>query len=519
MSEQSQDTSPTEARPYTGAFFPNSRHIVVAGGTFTSNNTIVTTAPTDFLRLPLGSIDLQNEIRLDAAGVVSWQRSRGPVRRMYSAQVECRNKPMTVALYQGDHAEEEWRKDLSRHSPLRHPFILQIYAIASSSGIHATVFHDDILPFQQFLESFQHSAILQAYIVLYTDADSHAAYTYYSGILATSGLFSIWWIRPSTSRLSVELSTQVLAVRGRLLRGTQEVAPPHGNLNPRDPTQEFLAISCLGHCQWYSVCSTYFRHRQRTRISLQAEVQMASIIFWPSDRQFEDTTEIAVSPDSHITCMGWISSKLGPLQGSSPRCNAADVFESQISLMKYNDLQCATWLSQANYIFKQRQIASNYENYVLVGNVHFYIQISAPERNPPAGYLFLCSPTDFETESTSLRWPDRPAYWSLDPSGKSPLSVEAASGLGFPPIGLGTEIDEEFWDETVYSGLRKFDAGKGFDPETQDAARYLGFPLLEVVLLDPEVLEQNWTLDQEHECDNELVQEFTAQDDVSSLHY
>jgi hypothetical protein len=60
----------------------------------------------DYLRIPLGSIDLCNEIRVDAAaGAVLRMHRRGAC-RMYSARVECRSTPMTVALYQGDDAEE-----------------------------------------------------------------------------------------------------------------------------------------------------------------------------------------------------------------------------------------------------------------------------------------------------------------------------------------------------------------------------------------------------------------------------
>ncbi|KAJ6485676.1 hypothetical protein C8R45DRAFT_279131 [Mycena sanguinolenta] len=166
-----------ESAMYTGAFFPNSRHLVVKGGTFTNNT--ISSPPADYLRISLGSIDLRNKIRLDEpAGVASRNHGRGAVRRLYSAWVGCHNKPMTVALYQGDHAEEEWRESVSIHASLRHPHILQIYATANSSGIHATVFHDDLIPFDQFLDSFRHSAILQAYIITYTSQDELEAYQY-----------------------------------------------------------------------------------------------------------------------------------------------------------------------------------------------------------------------------------------------------------------------------------------------------------------------------------------------------
>jgi hypothetical protein len=32
------------------------------------------------------------------------------------------------------------------------------------------------------------------------------------------------------------------------------------------------------------------------------------------------------------------------------------------------------------------------------------------------------------------------------------------------------------WDNAVYAGLRKFHQGRGFDPESQEVALYLGMP-------------------------------------------
>ncbi|KAJ6485666.1 hypothetical protein C8R45DRAFT_278815 [Mycena sanguinolenta] len=117
----------SESATYTGAFFPNSRHLVVKGGTFTNNT--ISSPPADYLRISLGSIDLRNKIRLDEpAGVASRNHGRGVVRRLYSAWVGCHNKPMTVALYQGDHAEEV-------------RFIFERRCPDSSSGMAGECFH------------------------------------------------------------------------------------------------------------------------------------------------------------------------------------------------------------------------------------------------------------------------------------------------------------------------------------------------------------------------------------------
>jgi hypothetical protein len=106
--------------------------------------------------------------------------------------------------------------------------------------------------------------------------------------------------------------------------------------------------------------------------------------------------------------------------------------------------------------------------------MYFQIIISQTVEDPPLGYLFLCPPENLRTGSSSFRWPECPAYWSLNPSGVESLSTEDATALGFPTISLSTEIWGRSWDTSVYAGLRQFHQAKGFDPDTQDVARHLG---------------------------------------------
>ncbi|KAJ7927327.1 hypothetical protein B0H13DRAFT_1598805 [Mycena leptocephala] len=76
--------------------------------------------------------------------------------------------------------------------------------------------------------------------------------------------------------------------------------------------------------------------------------------------------------------------------------------------------------------------------------------------------------------------PDCPAYWSLDPSGAERLSPEEAAELGFPSIRSLTSIYIDSWDADVYAALRQFHRAKGFDPDSQDVARHLGYPLYQL---------------------------------------
>jgi hypothetical protein len=58
--------------------------------------------------IPMGDIDLLEEIQLNnATGVVGCHHpERTRVRRVYSAQIDGRKSGVTVAVYQGDGAEE-----------------------------------------------------------------------------------------------------------------------------------------------------------------------------------------------------------------------------------------------------------------------------------------------------------------------------------------------------------------------------------------------------------------------------
>jgi hypothetical protein len=101
--------------------FVGSRHLTVTGQNFTnimnnytsgpmvppgkcvSNNSATRLNIADFRIIPLGDINLQKEIRLNHETVVG---HRPRVRRIYSAKVDRGKSNVTVAMYQGNGAEE-----------------------------------------------------------------------------------------------------------------------------------------------------------------------------------------------------------------------------------------------------------------------------------------------------------------------------------------------------------------------------------------------------------------------------
>ncbi|KAJ7871845.1 hypothetical protein B0H14DRAFT_2723171 [Mycena olivaceomarginata] len=137
------------------------------------------------------------------------------------------------------------------------------------------------------------------------------------------------------------------------------------------------------------------------------------------------------------------------------------------------------WLAQANHIFTQLHTTSQLEDYVCVTEITFILRCLPNTHNTegPEGYLFICPPENFRTGVDSFQWPNCPAYWSHDPSGTARLSTEDAKAFGFPVIHIETRVYGCSWDARVYEGLRRFHRGRGFDPDSQEAAIHLGYPL------------------------------------------
>ncbi|KAJ7018578.1 hypothetical protein C8F04DRAFT_1404871 [Mycena alexandri] len=168
---------------HAGSFFSFSRDFIILGGNFVNNNitTINAASPSysGIRIIPLGDLTLRHEIRLDhQRGVVSHHRSRGCVRRMYSARLG--SHPKTVAVYQGPGAEQEWIIAVKKREAIWHPNILQWCGVARAPGIYATVFHDDLIPFQRYLDIYDLSPLTAVYMYAYFDTEFQDLEQYWS---------------------------------------------------------------------------------------------------------------------------------------------------------------------------------------------------------------------------------------------------------------------------------------------------------------------------------------------------
>ncbi|KAF7359780.1 hypothetical protein MVEN_00702900 [Mycena venus] len=460
-----------------------------------TTNVTFTTAPSlpegrfkDFRRIPLGDIDLLHEIRVNYdSGIVDLQHKQTCFRRVYSARINGRKSKVTVAMYQGNGAEERWQHNIAKYRSIRHPNIVQIWGTATSGNMHATIFHDDLIPLEQILDLYGSLPILTVYIYACSNVDFKEAINYFqSGFRELISSYSCtFWIRRSTCRLCAELIPPWNSIYlGYRLDRDPVSHRIEGNYLLSASLTDAMVIDTLTLQAYHDTCAYNLSHFKNVSVSTHIPVRLGSLVCCSSSNQPEGWIVISSVPLS--LCIGhWRSSNdtRGDEMGNGwTRFCSSDAFNTRFSTFVYPKITpdgvCECWLAQANHIFSRLGIMSNLEDFVLITAVRFTLKITLTIEDPPTGFLFLCPKDNFRTGPSSFQWPDCSAYWSLDPSGTDRLSTEEAEWLGFPTFQLNTEIWRASWDDSVYAGLRQFHQAKGFDPDSQDVARHLGYLLL-----------------------------------------
>ncbi|KAJ7721812.1 hypothetical protein B0H16DRAFT_1473704 [Mycena metata] len=249
----------------------------------------------------------------------------------------------------------------------------------------------------------------------------------------------------------------------------REYHPPI-NLSLDPTTQEAAAIHSLTLEEYHFICLFTLPRYRSGSFSSSATIFSGAVFLLPPNGQLEEGAEIAYLPGAQFYARDWNFGEEGlngvRMENDWTRFDAKDVCNSVLAYTLDFPIDYSAWLTQANYIFSRLQITSNLEDYLAVFKAEFRTTIGNTREDTPPGYLFLCPTTDFQTGSTSFRWPDCPAYWSLDPSGVDRLSTEEATQLGFPAFKLTTKFEGSSWDTSVYAGLRQFHQAKGFDPDS-----------------------------------------------------
>ncbi|KAJ7724765.1 hypothetical protein B0H16DRAFT_1736513 [Mycena metata] len=157
------------------------------------------------------------------------------------------------------------------------------------------------------------------------------------------------------------------------------------------------------------------------------------------------------------------------------------------------------WISQQAYVLKHLQRASGAkEDFLpldLVTGITFEGTLdtkfvgftlwgtSMTDAPTDQVYLFLFPPkVNFvagQFTATNLE-DSKKYYWSLDPAGLDRLTHEVAEDFGLPTLQFSVEVYWRRWDRSDPDIIREFHAAKGFDPDSQDVAIAMGYPLVDV---------------------------------------
>ncbi|KAJ6449986.1 hypothetical protein C8R45DRAFT_1128491 [Mycena sanguinolenta] len=426
--------------------------------------------------IPIGDLNFLREIRHNGGScVIDRRMRRAPMRPMYTARITGSQSIMTAVMFQGEGAEEQCRAAISQYINVRHPNILQLYGLAHTHGLHAALFHDDLIPHKEVREKYWHSHFSMVFFW---------ACVYWRDYTP--------WIRLSTGLLVIELTPPHSMDVALYVVGCGLPPSRTSLLNP-PPVTEIITSMSLNN--YHSICSWDLGQVRNFTISTHVPIRLGSIR-QSSGAEYEKSFEVAFASDWEAVDHGWRTEDLivegcwtqitlaegtSVLENGWTRVNSAEVADEYMRRIYSEDSCSEGWLAQANHIFKSLNTKPNLENHFLVHGIQCWLRLSAPTKDLPPGYLFLCPFAEFETDILGcFERPECPAYWSHDPSGTKGLSAEEARNLGFPDISLEMSVTGLLWDGSVYHGIHQFHGEKGFDPYSQEVAIELGYPLFEI---------------------------------------
>ncbi|KAJ7651018.1 hypothetical protein FB45DRAFT_29720 [Roridomyces roridus] len=331
------------------------------------------------------------------------------------------------------------------------------------------------MSYGEFMALHQPSPVMTVYSHACWDLDLQSCMTYtdYNNLAMDIPVWT-WWIRRTTGRLCVELASSAIEEPSLNLESTGAF-PIDAELRLGDVHMETMAMALMSLPLYHHICSCSLLRYHGFSNWPGAQVTVGVVAFGVSDGQPENFVKAASLPIAGISFdLDWRLYYVGSGGGIGTEAD-----DSGWTCFHVEDL--SLWLSQANHIFRLLQVACRHEEFVLIQSAEFQLHFSASSGEDVAeGYLFVCPPQHFWLGGDSFAWPQRIWYWCLDAQGDHPLSDEDPLRLGFPSIQLRMHVMGDYWDSSVYEGLRTFHTAKGFDAQSQELAMYLGQPLYEL---------------------------------------
>ncbi|KAF7291421.1 Ribosomal-L28e domain-containing protein [Mycena indigotica] len=505
--------------------FSHAQNFTVNGGSFNAVSTsyrLHFSAPEanaededDYRRIRWGDIDLRH-LRLRSTPssdgkLVSYTPKAS--RSMYAAKIYGSTSDMSVAVYEGDEAQQEWLRAITQHASFHHPGFLQLFAVASRRGIYAAVFHDDLIPPEQMFQETSTLATMyyQSYVAESLGALAHYFATKMGLKYTTSTMFTLW-MRRSTRCLTLEIYPAAPARYGPRRHTTYWGGWPDHYILPTHPvaisTQEMIKEWSMNRFTSWVIFEASDREYPQelgpshSNLELYTVLKRSEGVPPHMDQYTPGPAVVRVPCKLPVGQLEWqakdrLSRMDGGLEDSAipvapttgwsrlryPFKIWADQREPGFFVMSIgNNTDAPTsWIAQAPSIFHKLGVSENRNRYTFLKSMLCIVGFKSKPlaENSTGAYLFLCPHWEF-LDGHKIRYPAQIAYWSLDPWGNEP--VADAVGAGLPELDIRLEVRGYSWKDEVYAAIVEYFSGRGFDPYSLEVAKHLGFK--ECVVLD-----------------------------------
>ncbi|KAJ7235349.1 hypothetical protein C8J57DRAFT_1530782 [Mycena rebaudengoi] len=154
------------------------------------------------------------------------------------------------------------------------------------------------------------------------------------------------------------------------------------------------------------------------------------------------------------------------------------------------------WLAQANHVMEKSCLQANEYSIIVETSLTFSIWPDIDEftlcgtfiteTDIPMDDIYLFLPPvniDVSGSHTALLSPPEghgAYHWAFDPQGLQRLPEDTWEQLGLPRVHFHASLDAVQWGRTDYDLIGSFHSAKGFEPNSQDVAIELGYPLVDV---------------------------------------
>ncbi|KAG7097889.1 hypothetical protein E1B28_005202 [Marasmius oreades] len=367
----------------------------------------------------------------------------------------------TVVSYKGQDAQKAWKTEFRQFSETTNTTEMQLYGINRSS-VPLLIFHGELLPVAHFWDRLgvfgQGYASTMAWNVLECEE-------------------SEVWINPEQGTLihglegpdyladHMEFSTVETLPSSIELLLDEDVSVRYFSRLPLVKEFDREVINMLDHGSEIG--------KETSPISNQPRV-------------FSTKTNsiIAVRSGSYWNRFGCLDDQVIMPDGRTRFTLTDEGSELRLYSDHYDDQNA--WLLQASSVFHRLGISldDDLSSYKLVSpSIYFRGSIEGSQRpleDPPI-YIFLHPFPPFkllETESVLSTH-----TWSYDENGEIPIPRHQCEDLGLPTELSMNSIESVAyrWPSETYKPIHKWQIARGFDPTTTDFARYLEYPIYEVM--------------------------------------